>query len=579
MKIIMKDRIAQALEEDLNEIHVERSRDYQGKYDNESSEIDLSTLTKNEIERLAEVFETSGITGTKILAADVRKYLRAAKEGVDAMHARTIRQAAWMLEHYFVGLPNHTIFSEDRYGGRSHSGYFVSDVTYHPEVKGDSRRNSSPEHCEIELVHVENDVREHTDLFLESGDCLEMTPKEILRKSGYVPETPELIGKLRKETERYYLVREQVGRQFLATGIGVADLDDAAERTFLLTSWDNRFRLDHFGQETRVIVDVLRETEREKEDYHHDARVDPYRWHEFNLRFFTPAEDAVARHLIADEDTFERPIVEIPVHPLVPCFDLRRHARIRVHVNNLTEYVYRKEVSKNLVLPDRDWQMIDLLVDQSHNTFQDVVAGKGQSMNILAEGPPGTGKTVTAEVFAEFKERPLYTIQCSQLGLDPKEVESNLRVILNRANRWNAILLLDEADVYVRHRGDDVQQNAIVGAFLRVLEYASCILFMTTNRPEDVDDAIASRCIARLRYEAPTPENQARLWRILADLNGLEFAAAEIQKVVEAHPTLTGRDVKNLLKLASFIAASKKQTLDAKMIEYALQFKPTEGGK
>jgi hypothetical protein len=407
-----------------------------------------------------------------------------------------------------------------------------------------------------------------------------MTPREILKGQGFVPETPELVEKLHRETERYYSVREQVGRQFLALGIGVADLDDASEkRTFLLTSWDNRLKLDLFGQETRVVVDVLYETERDRQDRYHDAHVDPYRWHKFNLRFFTPSEDEVARHLIADEDTFERPIIEIPVHPLVPCFDLRRHARIRVHVNNMVEYVYRKEVAKNLVLPDRDWQMIDLLVDQSHNMFQDVVAGKGQSMNILAEGPPGTGKTVTAEVFAEFKERPLYTIQCSQLGLDPKEVESNLRVILNRANRWNAILLLDEADVYVRHRGDDVQQNAIVGAFLRVLEYASCILFMTTNRPEDVDDAIASRCIARLRYAAPTPENQARLWKILAGLNDLVFDDAEVRKVVTAHQTLTGRDVKNLLKLASFIATSKGRALDAEMIEYALQFKPTEGGK
>lgn len=53
------------------------------------------------------------------------------------------------------------------------------------------------------------------------------------------------------------------------------------------------------------------------------------------------------------------------------------------------------------------------------------------------------------------------------------------------------------------------------------------------------------------------------------------MADQEIKKVASKHPQLSGRDVKNLLKLASFSSNGSK-TLDASNIEYALQFKPTE---
>ena len=103
-------------------------------------------------------------------------------------------------------------------------------------------------------------------------------------------------------------------------------------------------------------------------------------------------------------------------------------------------------------------------------------------------------------------QRPLYSVQCSQLGLEPADLERELLKIFTRAARWNAILLLDEADVYIHRRGSDIQQNAIVGVFLRVLEYYSGVMFLTTNRAELVDDAIASRCLARIDYQSVTLE-------------------------------------------------------------------------
>lgn len=567
--IKIKGLVVEALKDELKSFNIEYEKDYQ---DNaEDSEVELSELTQSECERLLVAIEQSNLKGTKVVAADIRKYLKAAKQGVESVTARTVRQAAWMLERYIAGLEHHVIFNTDEYGGSSHSGYLVTDVNYRPE----ERRSGSyiPEAVEIELAYIHKEVRQTAEITLLKEQILLLGCKEILEKAGYVPETPELIAKLEKETVRFYEVCEKVGKQFTAVGLGFDNLTSFESKSRSRKDGGDSIRLDNNGVTCRVVVDVLNETDDEDNRRGRDASIDPYRWHEWNMRFFSPSEEKLARHLEADEDSAELPDVLVPVHPTVPVFDLKRHLRLTVHVNNLTEYVYNKDVAKNLVLPARDWRMVNLLVDHSRNFFQDIVSGKGQSMNILSGGAPGTGKTATAEVFAEFKERPLYTAQCSQLGIDAESVELELANILQRANRWNAVLLLDEADVYIRKRGQDVNQNAIVGAFLRVLEYASCILFMTTNLPDEVDDAIASRCIAKLTYTSPNPEDQVKIWFNLARLNGIELEKSEIKKISIEHPKLSGRDVKNLLKLASFIANGSKVT--AATIEEAMLFKPT----
>jgi len=95
-------------------------------------------------------------------------------------------------------------------------------------------------------------------------------------------------------------------------------------------------------------------------------------------------------------------------------------------------------------------------------------------------------------------------------------VEANLSKILRRAARWDSVLLLDEADVYIRRRDNDLQHNAIVAEFLRTLEYFNGLLFMTTNRVADIDDAVLSRCIAIIQFETPTQEQAKQLWKSLA---------------------------------------------------------------
>jgi hypothetical protein len=578
MEIVIKERIARRMRTDLAEVQVFFAHAKKGWDEDEVTNdivLDLAKLTANEVKRLHEALSTSKILGTKVLAADVQKYLRAGIDGIEGMTARTVRQAAWLIEHTIASLPHHLLFSPDKYGGGSYVGYFVNDVDFTEERHG--RDGYEPPECEVSIVWIENDVRKSHNILLKTEDVVGLGPEEILGRKGLVLETPTLMAQLRDETERYYQTREQIGKKYVARGIGLVDLDDAAEgkRSRVYRGHGDTLQLDLFGIPTPVVIDVLGETGEVEENRERQPSINVYRWHSWNLRFFSPSEDDLVRHLEADEDTEFEPATQVPVHPLIPCFDLRRHARLRVHLNNLTPYVFRREVGDRLILPPRDRDLIEMLVDESANTFQDVVSGKGQSVNILSGGRPGTGKTLTAEVLAEYKERPLYSIQCSQLGIDPETIEKNLAVVLQRANRWNAILLLDEADVYITKRGSSLQHNAIVGVFLRILEYAQCILIMTTNLAANVDDAIASRCIVRIDYEVPSPDDQIQIWKQLAALNTIDITEATIRAFVAQHPEFSGRDVKNLLKLASFVAKRTGHPIDIGALEFALQYKPT----
>lgn len=86
-------------------------------------------------------------------------------------------------------------------------------------------------------------------------------------------------------------------------------------------------------------------------------------------------------------------------------------------------------------------------------------------MIILLDGPPGVGKTLTAESVAEIMNAPLYTMSAGELGTQPDRVEKRLSDILEMATMWKAILLIDEADIFMEQRSPhDLQRNELVSS-------------------------------------------------------------------------------------------------------------------
>lgn len=266
----------------------------------------------------------------------------------------------------------------------------------------------------------------------------------------------------------------------------------------------------------------------------------------------------------------------VPVHPITRVFDLIKHEFQVINTAFLTPYVYDKTLGEKIVLPASHRDLLDVLTSDIDSLTSDIIEGKSAGNVILCKGIPGVGKTLTAEVYAELIERPLYKIQTGQLGTTAEAIEKSLEEIFKRGKRWGCVLLLDEADVFVCQRGGNIEQNAIVAEFLRTLEYFDGLLFMTTNRSDDIDEAIVSRCAAIIGYEPPAPANAARVWRVMAKQFDTDLSGELVDGLVKLFPRITPRDIKMLLRLVLRVSAARNEALSLDLFRRYAMFRAIE---
>lgn len=130
---------------------------------------------------------------------------------------------------------------------------------------------------------------------------------------------------------------------------------------------------------------------------------------------------------------------------------------------------------------------------------------KWRSTALLFHGPPSVGKSVRSSLAFVTAQRclrqALLLINVAEIGLNAALAERNLEKYYNLAAKWDAILLVDEADFFFGGSSSEIGRNALVTGMLRVLEYVPGIIILTTNRIEEVDVAVLSRINLAIRYE------------------------------------------------------------------------------
>ncbi|KAF3916627.1 Spastin [Dactylellina cionopaga] len=245
-------------------------------------------------------------------------------------------------------------------------------------------------------------------------------------------------------------------------------------------------------------------------------------------------------------------------------------------IDKLQDIAWNQESFSKLVLPNDTKELIRGLVEshicQERTRFDDFIKGKGKGLIAVLHGPPGLGKTMTAETVAEYTKSPLYTISAGSLGTRPSELESGLQHILKLAERWKAVVLLDEADVYLEERSlHDVQRNALVSIFLRLVEYYQGILFLTTNRVKTFDDAFQSRIHVALRYSKLTLEARTKIWKnFVATIDSNKTSVSEEDYMEVARVELNGRQIKNAIRTALSTADTCGEKLALKHFKIVL---------
>lgn len=184
----------------------------------------------------------------------------------------------------------------------------------------------------------------------------------------------------------------------------------------------------------------------------------------------------------------------------------------------------------------------------------------GKGLNVLFSGPPGTGKTMAAEVIARELQLDLYKIDLSQIvSKYIGETEKNLNRIFTAAANSNAILLFDEADAIFGKRSEvkdahDRYANIEIGYLLQKMEEYEGLAILTTNLRSNMDDAFVRRLRFIIEFPFPNEQQRRQIWEKVwpdptpcsPDLN-LDLLARRFE--------ITGANIRNIALAAAFLAA------------------------
>ncbi|KAJ4304700.1 hypothetical protein N0V90_000227 [Kalmusia sp. IMI 367209] len=265
-------------------------------------------------------------------------------------------------------------------------------------------------------------------------------------------------------------------------------------------------------------------------------------------------------------------------------YSLRDKKWFNFFIDNIKDIEWNEDAFKSLVAPQEQKDLILSFAEsqvKSREDFDDFIHGKGKGIIMLLAGPPGVGKTLTAESVAEAMKAPLYSAGAADLGSKPSQLENKLHDILEMCSKWGAVLLLDEADVFMEARSTaDLDRNKLVAIFLRLLEYFSGIMFLTTNRLENMDAAFESRIHLTLNYADLDKTSRKQVWSTFlttharaknSNIGINAFSDAELEKL--ARVQLNGRQIKNVLKTAMLLASKYDECLGMGHLETVLRLK------
>ncbi|CAK5275284.1 unnamed protein product [Mycena citricolor] len=406
------------------------------------------------------------------------------------------------------------------------------------------RRDDSP-YAHIDCDVVNNDG----DSFGLARDVIEIDPFRGTRRIRDLPACPV----------DYLPNKEEMLAHALDRGKRLVDISSAPYREIS-------------GPAMKETINQNYETRQFKFSTHGRIMIDPAAFRLFQPNCTYNLE--VHRQLEREELSDEQLMICTPV-VLGFCFGVKTWGGFAM--DRVRDVMWSDEAFRSLVLGAKQKMLIHSLF-KSHSahsaTFDDIVRGKGKGLIGLFSGSPGCGKTLTAEAVAEMTRRPLYTVSAGELGTEPKELDAKLTMILEIAQTWDAVLLLDEAEVFLQQRSrGDVTRNALVSIFLRQLEYYQGILILTTNLIEQCDPAFESRIHFSIHYPDLDRASRRQIWHTFISKVTKEphtrISSEDVDRL--AGLKMNGRQIKNVVSSAQCIALDAEAEMGVEHIDAVLE--------
>lgn len=239
-------------------------------------------------------------------------------------------------------------------------------------------------------------------------------------------------------------------------------------------------------------------------------------------------------------------------------------------VSSLARRIEPKHRWTELVLPKE--QLDQLAAICSHARHASIVYGEwcferrlslGKGLNVLFSGPPGTGKTMAAEVIAAELGVALLKIDLSQIvSKYIGETEKNLRQLFDQAASANAILFFDEADALLGKRSDvkdahDRYANTETAYMLQKMEEFAGISILATNLRQNMDDAFTRRMRFIVEFPFPEDDDRLRIWRSVWPAEVPLSPDIDLSLLARRF-RLSGGSIRNVALSAAFLAAEQQ---------------------
>ncbi|MFE6806660.1 AAA family ATPase [Streptomyces sp. NPDC057681] len=187
---------------------------------------------------------------------------------------------------------------------------------------------------------------------------------------------------------------------------------------------------------------------------------------------------------------------------------------------------------------------------------------RGKGVSCLFSGPPGTGKTMAAEVIAnelglDLVKIDLATVVSKYVG----ETEKNLERIFTAAADTDAVLLFDEADALFGKRSEvreahDRYANIEIAYLLQRMEHYEGLVILTTNLRRNLDEAFTRRLQFIVEFPFPGEADRERIWRVCFPPEAPRDPALDFGRLARDFQ-LTGGSIRNIVLHAAFLAASE----------------------
>ncbi|MEG1682881.1 MAG: ATP-binding protein [Oscillospiraceae bacterium] len=245
---------------------------------------------------------------------------------------------------------------------------------------------------------------------------------------------------------------------------------------------------------------------------------------------------------------------------------------------------------EDLVLPPEQKEVLALARDRlrlRRQVDEDWGFGEkfayGRGLSLLFCGPPGTGKTMAAQVLAREIGMELFRVDMSRLTSKYiGESEKNISRIFDAARDSNAILFFDEADSLFARRtevqnSNDRYANAEVSFLLQKMEEYDGMCILSTNLAKNFDMAFFRRLTFVVRFEMPDAARRLVLWQAAFPPQA-PLGQLDLKHFAEALE-LSGSSIKSMAYNAACLAAAEGADISRRHLIAALRLENAKTGK